>query len=190
MRYSEGYHPRARFSFGKALAVGTQSECEYCDVELVSELDAAVIKEQLSDVFPRGIKVFSVEQLLSNNLSIEKSQTATVYEILGFAKNGLSQEQLLRAIERYQTAKSSPFVRKRGAKVQEIDLKAYVAVLAVLNQDVIKLTLNELEPMLRITEVLERIFNINNDDCRKLQIKKVGVELSTSTLKHFYTQTL
>ena len=177
LRYSEGYHPHARISFGNALAVGIESECEYCDIELNQTVEASHIEEKLKDVFPNGVSVVSVEPVTSDTPSWDKL-TASIFEVVNFSKVGKDEDQLIKIIQSYQGAKSAPILRRRGKKAQEVDLKPYVTELALLKGDAIRLTLNELKPMIRITEAIQGIFSLDKEDLHKLNIKKIGVKLS------------
>jgi len=195
LRYSEGFHPRARVSFGKALPIGIESECEFCDVELSEPMEPSIIAERLISLFSEGVNIVSAEGLLNGVHSIEQSIAAINYEIyfpplckgrlggvdhdlppppLPFdsAQGRLTKEGL---ISNFNTAAAWPFLRQRGEKTTNVDLKQYVSRLVVDDKGVIGLTLNEREPMIRVSEVLEAIFKFNDNEIKDLIIRKIGV---------------
>jgi radical SAM family uncharacterized protein/radical SAM-linked protein len=55
--YSQGFHPKPRFSFGSALPVGVSSEGEYADALLIEAWEPAVFVERLNATLPEGLSV-------------------------------------------------------------------------------------------------------------------------------------
>jgi radical SAM family uncharacterized protein/radical SAM-linked protein len=58
--YSQGFHPQPVFSFGPALAVGIESECELLDFETATVYDAGDIERRLNAALPAGLAVLAV----------------------------------------------------------------------------------------------------------------------------------
>lgn len=59
LAYSEGYHPRPKFSFASALPVGVTSEAEYADIELTETWEPERFVEQVNRQLPDGIMILS-----------------------------------------------------------------------------------------------------------------------------------
>ena len=171
--YSEGYHPHAKVSFGKALPVGIESECEFCDVELTSSLDSKEIMGRLASVFPDGIKIVSAGEISRTASSIERSIVAIKYGIEGLVKSRAAE-----AIAQFETATNVPFVRLRGAKAVNIDLKNFIAELVAAGDSMIGLTLNEREPMIRVSEALQGIFGLSDEELINVRIKKTKCQMN------------
>ena len=59
LRYSEGFNPHVRLSFGMPLSVGAESITEYMDVQLTREVDPQWAKSQLNAQLPQELSVLS-----------------------------------------------------------------------------------------------------------------------------------
>lgn len=57
MAYSEGFNPHPKISFGSALAVGVEGECEYVDIELQQDMDLSEVLGRLQEQLPAGIRL-------------------------------------------------------------------------------------------------------------------------------------
>lgn len=57
MTYSEGFSPRPKISFGFALAVGTEGEREYVDVDFRQDLEAGEVLARVQEQLPSGIRL-------------------------------------------------------------------------------------------------------------------------------------
>jgi len=174
--YSEGFHPHAKISFGKALPVGIESECEFCDVELLEPVGPDEIHRRLYGAFPEGVSIVSVVELETGSQSIERSISRTTYNIEG-AAGVCDMRGIEEAILRFNSSNSSTFVRRRGDKSANIDLKDFISELVIESEGVIGLTLNERELMIRVGEVLTEIFGLSEDAFYKIRIKKRNVFL-------------
>ncbi|MDQ7093831.1 TIGR03936 family radical SAM-associated protein [Desulfosporosinus sp. PR] len=57
MSYTEGFNPRPKISFGFALAVGTEGEREYVDVDLEQEPELGEVLGRIQEQLPPGIRL-------------------------------------------------------------------------------------------------------------------------------------
>lgn len=57
MSYSEGFNPHPKISFGFALAVGTEGEREYVDIDLQDELELGDVVARIQEQLPPGIRL-------------------------------------------------------------------------------------------------------------------------------------
>lgn len=170
LTYTEGYHPRAKVSAGPALPLGVESVVEYIDVELTEGMDG--IAERVNPYLSDGLSVLSVERIDGTTPSIEDGVGLVGYEI---SAEGLG-INASEAIDRFKGAEKLGFTRVRREKRVEVDLKEYVAELAERGRGVLGITVRNLRPALKISEILSEIFGISENDARKLQVKKVLVE--------------
>ena len=171
LKYSEGYHPHAKISFGKALSVGIESECEHCDVELLQDVACEDIMMKLANSFPEGIRIVSATKLEKGAPSIERSVAATSYMIEG-------EDISLSAISVFNSSDNWPFARQRGDRTVNIDLKDYIARLVAEGKGVVGLTLIEREPMVRVLEAAAGIFNLKEEDQNSLKIRKTICQMN------------
>jgi radical SAM-linked protein len=143
MAYSQGYHPKPRVSFGPALPVGVESRCEYLDLELVGEHDAADIGARLGAKLPEGFEVFEARTIDARAESISASLRAVHY-VAEFPA-AWADDALRERIEAFAGSPRSVVrriappkggARGRGEKIapgkaREIDLKEVVTHLAL-----------------------------------------------------------
>lgn len=57
MSYSEGFNPHPKISFGFALAVGTEGEREYVDIDLQGEMELGDVLGRIQEQLPPGIRL-------------------------------------------------------------------------------------------------------------------------------------
>ncbi|AET70586.1 radical SAM-linked protein [Desulfosporosinus orientis DSM 765] len=81
MSYSEGFNPRPKISFGFALAVGTEGEREYVDVELRDDADIGEVLARLQEQLPPGIRLLQGRALDQGAKSLMAVLNAASYRI-------------------------------------------------------------------------------------------------------------
>jgi len=62
IRYSAGFHPAPRISFGDALPLGVASAAEIIDLELTSWCEPLEVWERLNREFPEGVTTLKAEE--------------------------------------------------------------------------------------------------------------------------------
>jgi radical SAM-linked protein len=143
MAYSQGFHPKPRVSFGPALPVGVESQCEYLDLELVGVHEAAAVAERLSGALPPGLELGEAKVIDPHTPSISASLRAVHY-VVEFPPlwSQSMLEEGVRAFEQasqavvHRAAPARGGARKRSEKIartkaREIDLKVIVTHLAL-----------------------------------------------------------
>lgn len=61
LQYSEGFNPQPRCSVAAPLEVGIEGMRELLELRLVAGLPAAMVRDQLAAVLPRGLELLAVE---------------------------------------------------------------------------------------------------------------------------------
>ena len=62
VKYSAGFHPAPRISFGDALPLGVSSEAELIDLELTAPCQPQEAMQRLNQRLPEGVRVLNAEQ--------------------------------------------------------------------------------------------------------------------------------
>ena len=57
LKYSEGFRPSPRVSFGPALGVGSEGDAEYFDMEVFPPFDTGEWTERINNAMPEGVRV-------------------------------------------------------------------------------------------------------------------------------------
>ena len=170
LAYSEGYHPRAKVSAGPALPMGVESLVEYIDVELTEGMDG--IDERVNPYLPDGLEVLGTERIEGPTPSIEDGIGLVAYEVSAEDSKINASE----AIGRFKGAENLNFTRVRREKRAEVDLKDYVAELAERGRGVLGITVFNRRPALKVSEIIGALFEITEQEARKLRVRKVSVE--------------
>jgi radical SAM family uncharacterized protein/radical SAM-linked protein len=172
LAYTEGYHPRAKISAGPALPVGIESQAEYIDVEFAGGAEVEAIAPRLAGRLPEGMEVLEAMPLPAQAPSIEASTARVRYEIAGAELAAAAAA----ARERLELGEPLLYARVRGEKRVELDLREYVAELAVPKEGVLGMLLHARQPSLKVAEILQGLFGIAEDRARSLLVCKVAVE--------------
>ncbi|MBS4535861.1 TIGR03936 family radical SAM-associated protein [Clostridium sp. D2Q-14] len=94
VEYSQGYNPKPKFSFATALALGTTSDGEYMDIELIEKIKPEDFIENMNNVLPEGIKIlraYYTEEIKSLMAIIEWSSYLIELKLL----NEVEKENIL-----------------------------------------------------------------------------------------------
>jgi radical SAM-linked protein len=160
--YTEGFSPRPKMAFGLALALGFESECEYLDVELLSDTVQGVPVELLpgilTDVLPNGMNVTAVEVLEGKQKSLQEAVTTCSWIV----EVDADREQTAVWIERVLRADRIDVVRERKGRAVEDDLRPQVVALELTDSSAdepVRITaeLGTKPRALRPTELLESL---------------------------------
>lgn len=125
VRYSQGYHPRARLNLASALPLGFTSEAELLDFWMNDPLPQDEIKERLSTAAPPGLEILSVSTVDLREDAIQTRITASEYEIHFFDPQ--DREALEEKVSTLMDAKS--IIRTRRKKTY--DLRPLILALEV-----------------------------------------------------------
>jgi radical SAM-linked protein len=172
LAYTEGYHPRAKVSAGPALPMGVESVVEHIDVELREEVDGEGIAAAINSHLPEGLRMHASERIEGATPSIEDGVGLVGYEVSAEG-SGINAPE---AIDRFRGAEKLSFTRVRREKRAEVDLKDYVAELAERGRGVLVITVFNRRPALKVSEIISALFEITEQEARKLRVRKVSVE--------------
>ncbi|MCU1427306.1 MAG: radical SAM-linked protein [Actinomycetia bacterium] len=88
LAFTEGFSPRPKVSFGLALPTGYESDAEYLDLELVSEVDLDTLPAAISDALPSGIDVIGASALDERAPALMDVVTSTEWVVTVVASDG------------------------------------------------------------------------------------------------------
>ena len=128
LRYSQGFNPRPKVTFGPALPVGSEGYGEWLEVELCERRSAPAVAEQLAAALPAGLEILEVVAVDVQAPSLATEISLATYEI--DLPPTLAAE-VARLPERLAAATALVVVRERKGKVKEVDLLPWVVALAV-----------------------------------------------------------
>ena len=82
VKYSEGFHPRPKMSFGSPISLGTEAYNEVMDFETDAEISNEEVLKRLNESGVLGFRVHKVEEVPRKS-SIMEEYTNMLYEVEG-----------------------------------------------------------------------------------------------------------
>ena len=68
--HSQGFNPHPKISYGNALALGTESQGEYVDVEIEEDLSVEEYLNRMNAQLPQGIKFIEAKEIDKQETSL------------------------------------------------------------------------------------------------------------------------
>lgn len=79
--YTGGFRPRPRINIGAALPLGSTSDADLLDVELVQEVERDPWREELGSRAPAGLSVTDIQPVEDGTPKLQKLITAAEYSV-------------------------------------------------------------------------------------------------------------
>jgi radical SAM family uncharacterized protein/radical SAM-linked protein len=192
--YSRGFHPQPLFSFGPALGIGIESECERFDFESAEVLDPEAVHARLDAALPAGIRVLEVERIPKAGKSLSAMLDLGVYRAWPNAvRRALCPDEFaalpvaMQSDAAFHRGKIAAFLardswvveRRSKGSVKPVDVRPFVRA---LDWDVQR---NELDVQLRIgpqgqarpQEIVQAVYGVPGS-CFRYRRVELGVEAS------------
>lgn len=133
-KYSQGFHPRPRVSFGNPISLGTEAFNEVMDIELEREMSNEEVKDRLNSSEVIGFYVNKVETI-QDKKSITEIFTNALYEVSGKAEFIDKLENLLKSenIVEIKEKKGQTVERNLGERVIEFSREGDTVTMELVN---------------------------------------------------------
>lgn len=118
VKYSQGFHPRPKMSFGSPVSLGTEAYDEMMDFELETPMSNEEVFKRLNSSNVVGFKVNKVEEVPKKS-SIMEEYTVMIYEVEGSEEDISKLEELL---NRYEIVE----IKEKKGKIATRDLKVRI----------------------------------------------------------------
>lgn len=169
LAFSAGHHPLPRVAFHGALPVGVESLGETMDVGLAQVLLAPDLASRLNEVLPPGLRILQVERL--NRPGKPPRVEERCYRVASpdpvFAGERLAH---------FLKCQEFPATRRRPLGERTVDVRPLVTDLEVQDAHHLYLRLHNPEKdNLKVTEILQAIFQLTDSQTQDLHIVKVKV---------------
>ena len=115
VKYSQGFHPRPKMSFGSPISLGTEAYNELMDFELETPMSNEEVFDRLNSSNVVGFRVNKVEDVIGK-ASIMEEYTIMVYEIE-------SEEGIITKLETLLNQEEIVEVKEKKGKVTTRNLK-------------------------------------------------------------------
>jgi radical SAM family uncharacterized protein/radical SAM-linked protein len=162
LKYSSGFHPSPRVSFGPALGVGIAGLSEYLDLELVPPFETGTLMVNLNKTLPAGIRIERMAVSYGKEKSLDSFIIRYVYEIT--CNGGLS---------------LGTFQEKDAVMVQRekrlVDVKEFVEAIERVDDRTVLLTVRDQGAVkVRLDELLAEIFGDAAGTCEVTRTAMYG----------------
>lgn len=117
VKYSQGFHPRPKMSFGSPVSLGTEAYDEMMDFELETPMLNEEVFKRLNSSNVVGFKVNKVEEVPKKS-SIMEEYTVMIYEIEGSEEDISKLEELLNRDEIVEIKEKKGKIATRDLKVR------------------------------------------------------------------------
>lgn len=115
VKYSQGFHPRPKMSFGSPISLGTEAYNELMDFELETPMSNEEVFDRLNSSNVVGFRVNKVEDVIGK-ASIMEEYSIMVYEIE-------SEEEIITKLETLLNQEEIVEVKEKKGKVTTRNLK-------------------------------------------------------------------
>lgn len=169
VRYSAGFHPAPRISFGDALPLGVASEAEIVDLELTANYEPAKAMESLNQEFPEGVRVLKAETWSRKGEAPANSVIAATYRVPLPERIG---EGLAIRLKDFLRQDSVITTRTKKNRQEKIDLRPWVLDLQCRDQQ-LWMELKSGSPLFLAAYLFEK----DIEEVRTMGIRKTSIRL-------------
>ncbi|MBI5847050.1 MAG: TIGR03960 family B12-binding radical SAM protein [Nitrospirae bacterium] len=161
-KYTEGFHPGPKTSFGPALSVGTAGLKEYLDMELIPPFDIASGLALLQGNLPNGLQAITMKVVEKAEKSLTGFVVRYTYEIV--SNKGLS-------LDAFHENRDMPVQRKQNTYL----LSDMVGEAVMTGQTSCRITVKDLGDIkVRLDELLPLVFAQPADDLEITRLAMYG----------------
>jgi len=134
IKYSEGFNPQPRISFGIPTSVGMASLSEYADFDLESWMNPQQFKDKLNASLPKDIRILEAKIISPKELSLSSTLNRAVYDVtvksIGEDFNSRS-DGLEQQIDRLLQLKEIIIEKKKKGEIKKVDIRPMIYGLQV-----------------------------------------------------------
>lgn len=115
VKYSQGFHPRPKLSFGNPVSLGTEAYDEVMEMEIEGEMGNQEMFERFNSFEVKGFKVLKVEDI-TDKVSIGERFKKAIYILKG-------SEEELDTMEKFLSQEEIIERKEKNGKIVERNLK-------------------------------------------------------------------
>lgn len=143
LSHSQGYNPHPKMSYGNALALGTESQGEYVDIEIVDNLTIEEFLERISKELPEGIEFIKAMEINAQTPSLSSIIDYGEYIFSIDLERTLSKEYVKSKIVEFMNKEEIVITKKnKKGKMVEVDIRPLIKSFDLIDLTEEKITLN------------------------------------------------
>lgn len=127
LSHSQGYNPHPKMSYGNALALGTESQGEYVDIEIEDDLTIDEFMTRISAELPKGIEFMKAIEIDSQTPSLSSVIDYGEYIFTIDLERSLSKTYVKNKIVEFMNNKEIILTKKnKKGKIVEVDIRPLI----------------------------------------------------------------
>lgn len=134
IKYSQGFNPHPKLAIGSPLSLGIESEEEYMDIELNTEIPVDEFIQKMNRALPMGIEIIR-GKYIDTKESVVSIIAWAFYEITFKTNSIWDKDKLKQSIDDYSN-KDEIFIlkkkkRKRKKVMMEVDIRSLIGNISI-----------------------------------------------------------
>ncbi|NLV92055.1 MAG: DUF2344 domain-containing protein [Firmicutes bacterium] len=129
--YTQGFHPRPKFSLASALAVGITSEAEYGDFELVQAVNPEEFAAKVNAYLPEGVRILAASLVAEDTPKLMAVVDRATYRCIASPTPGVDIEAVTEAADQLMASPQVVITRERKGKIREVDIRPFLFDISV-----------------------------------------------------------
>lgn len=143
LSYSQGFNPHPKMSYGNALALGTESNGEYVDIEIEDELTEKEFLEKITPELPKGIEFIKCKEIYKTTPALSSIIEWGEYLLTIPLERKLSKEFVKSKILDFMNKEEIIITKKnKKGKIVEVNIRPLIKTFDVLDLEDESITLN------------------------------------------------
>lgn len=170
--YTAGFSPQIKMSFGPAISVGYESDCEYADLYFTEKVNLDIIKLGIADKLPAGYKILEVKQMPLKFPAVEVLVNVSEYTVKDVV---VSKQQIFD----YLAQKEILIAKIKKGKEVLVDARPLILSMEQVSGNGLKIVLKfGQNKNLKLGSILRNLLNLQEDHIKILHIerKKLCIE--------------
>ena len=140
--HSQGYNPHPKISYGNALALGTESQGEYVDVEIEEDLSIQEYLQRMNEQLPDGITFIKAEEIDKQTPSLASTIEYGEYLFTIELEKSLSKDHITSNLLKFMAQEEIMITKKnKKGKMVESDIRPMIKNFDILDIENDKITL-------------------------------------------------
>lgn len=182
LRFSQGYHPLPKITFGPALPVGVESTVEYFAFETFGLPIEKLMISKINDEFPKGLSIMQCEEIPLKVPSLFHDVRGFTYFVaLNGIKEKFSVNEIQDRIQSFMDTDEALISRIAPKVERKINARAFVEKLEMPDSQKLELTMMfSQQGSVKPTEVIRKVFDLDDKQTRLLRVLKTSVSFRSS----------
>ena len=134
--HSQGFNPHPKISYGNALALGTESQGEYVDVEIEEDLSVEEYLNRMNSQLPEGIKFIEAKEIDKQEPSLASVIEYGEYIFTIETEKTLTKEYVKSKILEFMSQDEIMITKKnKKGKLVENDIRPFIKTFDLVSLD-------------------------------------------------------